>query len=382
MPLMSVAGWKSAFDEPVTQSAEYFDGHSAARFDVALRFDVTGLQVTGDTVSRSWPYDEIRYASENPDDLPLAFRCQSSENDAARLIIADRTVIETLKLRCSDLEDRTRQRRQRIRGTGWAALGIVSLGLIVWSSIHFLPRIVAPLIPVAWEDALGEGVVDDIAGIFGTIAGKKVTQCDDPAGRLALDTLTGLLANQIKTPYQFKVVVLDIEMVNAMAAPGGHIVIFNGLLKAAESPDEVAGILAHEMGHAISRHPTEAVARSMGLSLVFNVLLGGMGGGATGAAGQALVNSAYSRDAERNADSIALDMLSGAQVSPKGFADFFDRVAAMEGDSANALSFISSHPPSAERAETAREDVPTNVRKALSDADWKSLQAICGNKDS
>jgi predicted Zn-dependent protease len=294
------------------------------------------------------------------------------------LIVGDQATIDSLRIRCADLEDRVRRNRQRKRGAVWATVGIVSLGLVVWSSIHFLPRIVAPLIPIAWEEALGDGVVEDIAGIFGAFTDGEIKRCETADGRLALDILVGQLVNQVKTPYSFKVIVFDVDMVNALAAPGGRIVVFKKLLTEAKSPDEVAGVLAHEMGHVISRHPMEAVARSMGISLVFNVLIGGLGSGATGAAGQALVSSAYSRDAERDSDSIAFDILSGAQISSRGFADFFDRMSKEEGSTMRAFSFMSSHPPSTERAQAARNAVPANVQPALSDADWNALKAICG----
>jgi hypothetical protein len=364
----------------VSQHAEFFDGQTAARQGVELEFDASGIQLTGETFSRFWPYADIRYASEGSSDLPLYFRCRSSENNAARLIVADRATVRTLQIRCTDLNDRARKRCQRNRGTLWATAGIVSLGMIIWSSIHFLPRILAPLVPVSWEEAVGDGVVDDIAGIFGTLANSEVKQCEAADGRLALDKLTGLLVSQVNSPYRFKVIVLDIEMVNALAAPGGRIVLFRELLTEAKSADEVAGVLAHEMGHVISRHPTEAVARSMGLSLVFNVLLGGFGTGATGTVGQALVSSAYSRNAERDADSIALDILSGAQISPEGFADFFGRMAEQEGSAAQSLSFISSHPPSDERARAAGAVITGNTKPAMSKTDWKALQAICGEE--
>jgi hypothetical protein len=372
-----VAGWKSAYEFPVNQRVEYYDGKSAARCEATLRFDAAGIQISGDTVNQIWPYAEIRYASEEPDDLPLTFRCQKSDADDARLIVDDQAVIDGLRMRCADLEDRVRRSRQRKRGTVLATVGIVSLGLIVWSSVHFLPRIVAPLIPVAWEESLGDGVVDDIAKIFGALTGGEIKRCETADGRLALDILTGQLVNQVKTPYRFEVTVLDVDMVNALAAPGGRIVIFKKLLTEAKSPDEVAGILAHEMGHVISRHPTQAVARSLGISLVFNVLLGGLGTGATGAAGQALVSSAYSRDAERESDMIALKILSGAQISPKGLADFFDRTAKNEGSTLRVLSFISSHPPSKERAQAARSANLSNVQPALTKRDWNALKTIC-----
>lgn len=362
----------------MNQQADYFDGQTAARYSVTLRFDAAGLQISGDKINQFWPYANIRYASEDPDDRPLAFRCHMSQLDATRLIIADQTTIDTLRMRCPDLEDRTRRNRQRKRGALWAAAGTVSLGLIVWSSIHFLPRIAAPLIPIAWEEALGDAVVEDIAGIFGAITDGEVKQCETADGRLALDILTSLLVSQVKTPYRFDVIVLDVEMVNALAAPGGRIVVFKNLLTEATSADEVAGVLAHEMGHVISRHPTEAVARDMGMSLVFNVLLGGLGSGVTGAAGQALLSSAYSRDAEQDSDRIGLGILRRAQISPKGFADFFDRMAKEDSGVGGAMSFMSSHPPSDERAKAARNAVPANVQPALSDANWKALRTICG----
>lgn len=362
----------------MTQGSEYLDGRSAVRHEVEVRFDATGLQISGGPVNQFWPYANMRYASMDPGDVPLVFRCVSAETDAARLMVADQAAIDSLRIRCGDLEDRARRQRNRTRGTIWATVGIVSLGLVVWSSIHFLPRLVVPLLPIAWEEALGDGVVDDIVGIFGAVTKGEVKRCETADGRLALDILAGQLVNQLTTPYRFKVIVLNVNMVNALAAPGGRIVIFKKLLTEAKTPDEVAGILAHEMGHAIARHPTEAVARSLGMSLVFNVLIGGLGSGATGAAGQALISSAYSRDAERDADAIALDILSGAQISPNGLADFFDRMAKDEGGALRAMSFISSHPLSAERAKAVRAAVPANVQPALSDADWKALKAICG----
>jgi predicted Zn-dependent protease len=255
---------------------------------------------------------------------------------------------------------------------------MLSLGLIVWSIVHYLPRIVAPMLPRTWEERVGDNVIEDIKGIFGAVTNDEVRQCETADGRLALDILFERLVDQVETPYRFQIIVLDVDMVNALAAPGGRIVVFRKLLTEANSADDVAGVLAHEMGHAISRHPTEAVVRDMGISLVFNVLMGGLGSGAAGAAGQALISSAYSRDAERDADRIALRILSGARISPKGFAAFFDRMAGEEGAAGDALSFLSTHPPSKARARAARAAVAENVRPALSDSDWRALGNICG----
>jgi Zn-dependent protease with chaperone function len=378
MRLMLGGRWKSAYDKSVTHSAEYFDGQTAERHDVAIEFDTTGIRIRNDHVNEHWAYGEIRYASQDSDDVPLIFKRQQPKLDAARLAVDDLATIDDLRIRCPDLQDRIRRGQQRKRGALLVTAGVLSVGLILWSSVHFLPRLLAPLLPIAWEEAIGDGVVDDIAGIFGVMTKKGIKKCETADGRLALDILVGQLAHQVKTPYQFQVIVLDIDIVNALAAPGGRIVLFKKFLTEAKSPDEVAGVLAHEMGHVISRHPTTAVARSMGLSLVFNVLIGGLGSGPAGAAGQALVNSAYSRDAEREADTIALTMLNGAKISPNGIADFFARMSKKEGKNARVTSFISSHPPSKDRAKAARNTPAADVQPALSASQWKALKSICG----
>ena len=378
MRSMSAAGWKSGYKIPVSEPAAFFDGRSAARRDVVIRFEVSGIRIEGDGAYEFWAYSDIRFAGASPSDLPLTFYCQSDTPKDARLIVGDPTTIETLRIRCPDLADRARKSRLRRRGAVWSVVGIVALWLVVWSSIHFLPGVVAPLVPIAWEESVGDGVVDDVAGIFGALTQSDAKRCEQPAGRAALDGMVDRLVAQVETPYRFQVIVLNIDMVNALAAPGGRIVVLGNLLEEAKSPDEVAGVIAHEMGHVIARHPTQAVARSMGISLVFNVLLGGLGSGATSAIGQTLVSSAYSRDAERNADAIALGILRGARVSPTGLADFFDRLADMEGPAVRALAFVSSHPPSEERSRTARATEPAGLKPALSIDEWGALKLICG----
>jgi Zn-dependent protease with chaperone function len=378
----SAAGWKSGCRIPVSEPAAFFDGRSAARRDVVIRFEVTGIRIDGDGVYEFWAYSDIRYAGAGPGDLPLAFHCQSSTHNDARLIVGDRTTIETLRIRCPDLADRARKSSLRRRGAAWSAVGIVALGLVVWSSIDFLPGVIVRLVPIAWEESVGDGVVDDIAGILGALTKSDAKRCARPAGRAALDRLVARLVAQAETPYRFQVIVLDIDMVNALAAPGGRIVVLGKLLEDAKTPDEVAGVIAHEIGHVIARHPTEAVARGMGMSLVFNVLLGGLGGGTPGAIGQTLVGSAYSRDAEREADAIALGILRGARISPAGLADFFERLAEMEGTASRALAFVSSHPPSEERSAAAREAASPSLKPALSNDEWGALKIICGEKSA
>ncbi|MEE8333288.1 MAG: M48 family metallopeptidase, partial [Alphaproteobacteria bacterium] len=258
--------------------------------------------------------------------------------------------------------------------------GVLAVALLAVGTIHYLPRLIAPLIPATWEKALGDRVVEDIATLFGQLKSGSGKTCDAASGRIVLDRLTARLTAKVKLPYHLNVLVLDIGIVNALATPGGNIVVFRELLTEAESPDEVAGIIAHEMGHVVARHPAQAVARDLGVSLIFNMLLGGFGGGAAGNIGQTMLTSAYSRDAEREADAIAARLLRDAGITTAGFVAFLDRLAKQAGSLEQAFSFISSHPPSAERAAATRaKTAQPSAAPALTDSEWNALRVICGD---
>src|SRR5690606_34691134 len=75
-----------------------------------------------------------------------------------------------------------------------------------------------------------------------------------------------------------QVVVLDDSTVNAFALPGGHVFVLSGLLKSAESTEEVAAVLAHELGHVARRHHVRNAIRELGVVTAFSLLLGDVDG--------------------------------------------------------------------------------------------------------
>jgi Zn-dependent protease with chaperone function len=74
------------------------------------------------------------------------------------------------------------------------------------------------------------------------------------------------------SPYHVRLLVADSPVVNAFAAPGGRIVVFRGLLEKTGRPEELAGVLAHEMQHVVLRHPLEAILRQISLRALAAVL--------------------------------------------------------------------------------------------------------------
>jgi Zn-dependent protease with chaperone function len=156
-------------------------------------------------------------------------------------------------------------------------------------------------------------------------------------------------------PFAFRFEVLDDPAVNAFAAPGGVVVVHTGLLAAAGAPEEVAGVLAHEVVHVLARHSLRQVLVQLGLATTLRLLAGGEGlADALGSAAARLGALGFSRGQEREADAGALDLLRGARLPADGLAAFFERLAA-EGGAPPA--FLSSHPAGADRAAALRAEL-------------------------
>ncbi|USU13236.1 M48 family metallopeptidase [Sphingomonadaceae bacterium OTU29THOMA1] len=223
------------------------------------------------------------------------------------------------------------------------------------------PALVARMIPASVEQRIGEVMVGDF--------GRK--GCEDPAGRAALATLVRRIDPDGD---RIDVHVVKLPMVNAVTLPGGRIVIFDGLLQSAASPDEVAGVIGHEIGHVRHRDVMESLLRQMGLA----ALLGGMEGH-VGAYTNAMFATAYSRDAERRADGDAIRLLSAARLSPLPTAAFFDRLGKGSGHAERMFAYLASHPVSTDRAKRFRSSIASGAAytPALGARQWSDLRGIC-----
>ena len=259
-----------------------------------------------------------------------------------------------------------RQRYGRLIDRVGLVLALV-VGALVSAAVIFAgtraPDLLAPLVPASWEKRYADALLGDL----------DARVCNRPDGQAALDKLTAKL-----TPRgDIRVRVANLPMVNAVALPGGNVVIFKDLLTEAEGPDEAAGVLAHEIAHVDNRDVTRAMIRQYGLGL----LLIGFGG-TTGGNVETLLAADYSRSAETEADTDAIAALQRAAISPVPTARFFDRLARMEGklgDLGDGFNYISTHPQSKNRrerflasAERGREYAPS-----LSQDEWDALKDIC-----
>lgn len=162
-------------------------------------------------------------------------------------------------------------------------------------------------------------------------------------------------------PYQFEV--LNVADVNAFALPGGFMYLNRGLVETVRNESELAGVLAHEIAHVVEGHSAEQIGRvrtaNTGL-LLASVLLGGLPDPAKPAiqVGGAAAFSAYSRDAEREADRVAVDLLVRAGIDPRGLVGFLEGMLEMRSRRPSAVEqWFSTHPTMDSRVDEVRATV-------------------------
>ena len=180
------------------------------------------------------------------------------------------------------------------------------------------------------------------------------------------------------SPFQVTVRVIPRKTVNAFAAPGGQVVLFSGLIEKAESPEEVAGVMAHEIAHATERHPMQSMLRAAGVFLLAALLVGDtstLGAFASEGAKVLLVLS-YSRDTEREADRIGMELLNRAGIRGDGLVHFFARLQEEAKGKDRLPVLFASHPMHAERVERLKL-LATGTQAALSPKQWRALRGIC-----
>lgn len=323
-----------------------------------LRLDEgIGAGAAAGEVGETWPYATLSLRADELRNGPVRI----ARGDA-RLTVEDKAFAKALAAAAPGL--RWAARRSLIYGSLATAALLAAVGALWWGLPAISGRIVAH-IPPSWEEKLGDAVV--LEPVWGE-------RCATSTGSAALDRLTRRLLKGAEPPFPITVVVRDSAIVNAYALPGGHIVLLRGLLAQAESPDEVAGVLAHELTHTIKRHPMRALVANSGLALLIEVTLGN----GTGASlGYLLTTLSYSRAMEAEADDGAVHLLQHAGIGTAGFAAFFER---MEKRSIGPkLPYLSTHPPDADRLAAVRATATHGGAPALSTADWQALKHICGS---
>ncbi|MFZ5512586.1 MAG: M48 family metallopeptidase [Pseudomonadota bacterium] len=290
--------------------------------------------------------ERVRVSWHSPEGAYALFLEQPSERAAFN---ASAPAPVALQLAAAARKGRRVEARLRL---GWALLGLflllpfLALGVFLWQADPVAGWL-ADRIPLEQEARIGELTLAQVR--------TQMRLADSGPAAEAVRAIGGRLTSGSR--YKYRWYVAERPEVNAFAAPGGVIVVFAGLIRAADSPEELAGVLAHEAAHVELRHSLKSTIKGLGLRALLALALGDFANTVAGDLATHLTEMKFSRDAEAEADREGLRRLVAAGISPHGMPAFFDKLAKEEGGAAPALSILSTHPASAERMAALRAEI-------------------------
>jgi Zn-dependent protease with chaperone function len=290
--------------------------------------------------------------------------------DPALIVAFRRAAPPALMAHLERAATQVRHARRRHRAFwGGATAVVIGLAMLIWFGSNLIVRWAVAGIPIEWEQQLGQAVYQDFLS-------KESVIKEGPAVSAVLEMTRRMTDKIPNNPYAFKVSVVQSPLVNAFALPGGYVVVFTGLIKKAESGEEVAGVLSHELNHVLQRHGMERMVKMLGLAAVVRIIAGDRQGlfGLMKDLGQELATLKFGREQEMEADITGLRLLHDARIAPDGMIRFFERLS--EKDQAR-VELFSTHPMSKARAERLKAELASLPKTAAEpfSFEWKTIQA-------
>ncbi len=245
-----------------------------------------------------------------------------------------------------------RQQREGRRMLKLAGIFLVAFVIIVTAFSllsRWTMRFLVSNVPISWEAGLADSILEDLQGHLKIV--------EDPELTATLKAASERLVRSLPPQgYKFEFRLVENPLPNAFALPGGRIFVNTGLVKTVSRPEEIAGVLAHEIAHITQRHGLRQVISTVGPYYVLKVFISDKRGflSTISNGSQFLVQQSFSRDFEQEADDVGWRYLVAANIDPRGLAEFLQRMLAdplLRRLDHSAVRVLSSHPPTAERVD-------------------------------
>lgn len=355
----------------MTAASRYYDGETAQAYEVAVR--ATGgeliiVNLADSAILARWPIADVAVLGDAVHEAaPPIVRLGGGE---ARLIVEDldaRSQLAALVPHLAALAAEPQPAGLRIAKLG--ATVAVLIGLF-WGAIEYGTEYAAPWLPYSLQVKLGETVYDEL------VADKDL--CHGERGLAAINVLANELAREAGYRHDVTVHIVEGGPVNAFTLPGGILVFYSDLIEQAANSSQVAGVLAHEIGHVAHHHPIKGIARQYGVALLARLVSGGYSDflSTLTSGGNILLAMRNGRAAERDADDTGVMLLENLGLRADGISGFFEQMLEKEPkDPAAAAGIWSSHPPTQQRIDATRRP-PTGI-PAFSAGEWKALREVC-----
>lgn len=331
------------------------EGHPQGRLSIPLA--QTSLELIGDpkiTLQIAWSDETVRHA----------LLCRES-GLLSELLALNLPASLREKLLGMQQQQRRNQSREKNRVPYYLLMTAAFL-LAAYIAVNRSAPVVADWMPYEWERKIGSYALEQYK------LGKAVIA--DAEVNAAVNTIVQRIDQFDDADIPYQLTVIDAEMVNAFAFPGGFVVVTSGLLEQADGPEQVAAVLAHELTHVIERHGVRKLVRQAGLGVVLGIVFGDASALSHLLELSAQLNNlAFDRDQERQADEGAVKILRKAGISPSHLAAFFDRIKKTDKLSGDIPELFRTHPLTEERANrVASAEEPAEPFHF--ELDWPALQ--------
>jgi Zn-dependent protease with chaperone function len=262
------------------------------------------------------------------------------------------------------------QQRQSVKGEKHRVpvyLGLIAAFFIGgYLALHFSAPLFADMIPYEWERKIGAMAFEHYQ------LGKKTV--GDKAVNDAVDSIVKRIDQFDEAEIVYEVAVVDADMINAFAFPGGYVVVTTGLIANSDNPEQVAGVLAHELTHVLERHGMRKLVRQAGLGVLIGIVFGDVS-----ALSQLIELSSqldslsFDRSQEQRADDGAIKIMIAAGLSPQNLAAFFEKIQQADAISGNIPELFQTHPLTDERIK--RVSAAAEPQQVFTfDIDWDKVK--------
>lgn len=227
-------------------------------------------------------------------------------------------------------------------------------------------------------DKATEKTEEKLGELFWNVIKSNETVNKNPFVIQSVDSIVTRITTDNKiNKNKLQVHIIESNEINAFALPNGHIIILTGLINASENPEELSGIISHEIAHLELNHVMKKLIKEFGLTAIISISSGNTGAEIIKEMTKLISSSAFDRSMEKEADLKAVEYLVNANINPESFADFLYKLSDKENKYSKYTTWISTHPESKKRATYIINEVDNKVIKSipiLSPNTWNRLK--------
>jgi Zn-dependent protease with chaperone function len=366
---------------PAQGTGIFFDGRSGQRQTVAVTLEDVAIAIAsldGAPIAR-WSYTDVERLAAPQHRLRLGI----GKDSTARLSLPDPVFAEATKehLGVLTIQVQTAERRRRHKVVEWSIAAVAAVLILGIVGMPSLAELLLPLVPLTAEKKVGEQVE---AAVRNDFKGPGPFACgtgeNEKEGQAVFLKVIGKLEAVAALPVPLRpFVVRDPKTINAGAAPGGLVLVYQGLIDFADTPEELVGVLAHELGHVAHRDTMRKQLHDAGITYLFGLVLGDFFGSAAMVFnGRMIANARYSRFAEASADAYGVALITKAGGDPHQVAAMFEHLR--QKRLANSAALLATHPMHEERiAAIKAAPAVANPIMFVTPAEWQALKRICAD---